>query len=69
MNSVSAYLFALILCTFLPVREFFTYSRVYTRVYLRFLRIHAGLLRIVAYALDFAFLWKIIGCWVNFDIC
>ena len=57
------------LFTFLPVRGFLNYSRVYTRVPLRFPRIHTVLLGTVAYALDFAFLGKIIGCLVNFDIC
>ena len=46
---------------FLPVRGFVTYSRVYMRFTLRYPRIHAGLLRTVTYALDFAFLWELIG--------
>ena len=52
---------------FLPVRGFLIYSRVYTQFPLWFLHIHAGLLRTVTYTLGFAFLWKIIGYWVNYD--
>ena len=46
----------LFLCTFLPVRDFLTHSRVYTRVSLLFPCTHTvTLLRTVAYALKFAF--------------
>ena len=54
---------------FLPVCEFLTCICVYTWFPLRFLCIHLGLLRTVAYALDFSFLWKIIGFWVNSVSC
>ena len=57
------------LCTFLPVREFWTHSRVYTRFSMPFLCIHAGLLQKVMYALSFSFYRKLNGCWVSFDDC
>ena len=54
---------------FLPICGFLIYSHVYTQFPLRFPRIHTGLLWTIAYTFGFGFLWKIIGCWVNFVSC